>query len=297
MNGSDDVTVFPEDVTGPPELAKDEIAFGFRPGKDRPMNERMPMVAGNWKMYTRARRGPGQGTILVQDVEREAVSYFDDVEVVFAPPFTGLYPLSTLIELDKPHIKLGAQDVYWEDEGAFTGEVSPVMLQDLGVDYVIIGHSERRQFFGETDETVNKKVKAVFAHGMTPILCCGENLEQHEAGETESFVAAQVRDGADGLTAEQAAALVVAYEPIWAIGTGRTAVPEDANDVSRTIRATIGAMYGPPAAMQLRVLYGGSVKPENAAMFFAEPDIDGALVGGAALDAISFSEIIRAARR
>jgi triosephosphate isomerase len=284
-------------VPPPPELAKDEIAFGFRPGKDRHMNERRPMVAGNWKMYTRARRGPGQGTILVQETEQLVAGFWDDVEIVFAPPFTGLYPLSTLIELDKPNIKLGAQDVYWEDEGAFTGEVSPVMLADLGVDYVIIGHSERRQYFGETDETVNKKVKAVFAHGMTPILCCGETLAQREAGETESFVASQVRNGCAGLTPEQAAVLVVAYEPIWAIGTGRTAVPEDANDVARTIRATIGALFGPPAAMTMRVLYGGSVKPENAAMYFAEPDIDGALVGGAALNATSFAEIARAARR
>ena len=284
-------------LPAPPELAKEEIAYGFRPGKDRPMNQRHPMVAGNWKMYTKARRGPGQGTILVQDTEQLIASVWDDVEVVFAPPFTGLHPLSTLIELDKPHIKLGAQDVYWEDEGAFTGEVSPVMLADLGVSYVIVGHSERRQFFGETDETVNRKVKAVFAHDMTPILCCGEDLGQHEAGETEAFVASQVRNGCQGLTAEQAAVLVIAYEPIWAIGTGRTAVPEDANDVSRTIRASIGALFGPPAAMTLRVLYGGSVKPENAAKFFAEPDIDGALVGGAALDAASFADIVRAARR
>jgi triosephosphate isomerase (TIM) len=285
------------ELPAPPELAKDEIAFGFRPGKDRHMNERRPMVAGNWKMYTRSRRGPGQGTILVQETDQLIESVWDEVEVVFAPPFTGLYPLSTLIELDGPHIKLGAQDVYWEDEGAFTGEVSPVMLADLGVDYVIVGHSERREFFGETDETVNKKVKAVFTHGMTPILCCGEDLDQHEAGETEAFVASQVRNGSAGLTSEQAAALVVAYEPIWAIGTGRTAVPEDANDVSRTIRATIGALFGPPAAMSMRVLYGGSVKPENAAMFFSEPDIDGALVGGAALNAASFADIVRAARR
>ena len=162
-------------MPAPPELAKDEIAFGFRPGKDRTMNERRPMVAGNWKMYTKARRGPGQGTILVQDTEPLIVNVWDEVEVVFAPPFTGLYPLSTLIELDKPHIKLGAQDVYWEDEGAFTGEVSPSMLADLGVSYVVVGHSERRQYFGETNETVNKKAKALLAEGLKPIICVGEN--------------------------------------------------------------------------------------------------------------------------
>ncbi len=283
----------PNDELGPPELAPDEIVYGYKPGRERDMNVRRPMVAGNWKMYTQ----PRQGTLLAQDVAEYSEKYTDDVEVVVAPPFTGLYPVSIAIELDKLPIALAAQNVYWEDEGAFTGEIAPPMLTNMAVKYVIVGHSERRQYFGETDETVNKKLKAVFAHGMTPIMCVGESLEQKDAGQTESFVTSQVRNGAQGLTPEAAAKLVIAYEPIWAIGTGRTAVPEDANDVSRTIRATIGAMYGPENAATLRVLYGGSVKPENAAMFFSEPDIDGALVGGASLDATSFTDIVRAAAK
>jgi triosephosphate isomerase len=280
-----------EDLPKPPELAKDEIVYGYRPGKERPMSDRRPVVAGNWKMYTK----PRQGTVLAQDVAELVDGSARDVEVVVAPPFTGLYPVSIAIELDKLSIALGAQDVYWEDEGAFTGEVATGMLTDMAVKYVIIGHSERRMYFGETDADVNKKVKAVFEAGMTPILCCGESLAQKDAGETEAFVTSQVRAGAEGLLPEHAAALIVAYEPIWAIGTGRTAVPEDANDVARLIRATVGAAFGPPAAMTMRVLYGGSVKPENAAMFFSEPDIDGALVGGASLDAHSFAGIVDAA--
>jgi triosephosphate isomerase len=169
------------------------------------------------------------------------------------------------------------------------------MLVELRCTHCIVGHSERREFFGETDETVNKKVHALFSHGITPIMCCGESLATYEAGETQNFVREQIRKGLDGLSDEQALQLIVAYEPIWAIGTGHTPTPERANDVARMIRATIGAMYGAPAAMAARVLYGGSVKPENAAMFFNEPDIDGALVGGAALKADAFSDMIHAA--
>jgi triosephosphate isomerase len=219
-----------------------------------------------------------------------------DVEVAVCPPFTGLKAVSTIIEIDRLSLSLGAQNVYWEREGAFTGEVSPRMLAELRCQYVIVGHSERREHFGETDEMVNRKVRAVFAEGMTPILCVGESLVTREELQTEQFVRTQVMAGAAGLSGEEAARLVVAYEPIWAIGSGRTPTPEAANDVARSIRATIGAMYGPPAAMTMRVLYGGSVKPENARMFFAEPDIDGALVGGASLDADSFAEIVMAAR-
>jgi triosephosphate isomerase len=253
---------------------------------------RTPLVAGNWKMYTTS----GEGAILVQALEQLVGDAFDDVEVAVCPPFTGLKAVSTLIELDSLPIKLGAQDVFWESEGAFTGAISPRMLKELRCDYVIVGHSERREFFGETDETVNRKVHAAFEGGMAPIMCCGESLGVYEAGETDAFVRNQVRLGLAGLNAEQASALVVAYEPIWAIGTGHTPTPEKANDVARMIRATVGALYGPPAAMQCRVLYGGSVKPENATMFFREPDIDGALVGGAALKAESFAGIIQAAR-
>jgi len=254
--------------------------------------KRTPLVAGNWKMYTTS----GEGAILVEDLVQLVGDSFDDVEVAVCPPFTGLKAVSTLIELDALPVKLGAQDVFWEAEGAFTGAVSTRMLKELRCDYVIVGHSERREFFGETDETVNKKVHAVFEGGMAPIMCCGEPFSVYEAGETDDYVRSQVRLGLAGLTAEQASALVVAYEPIWAIGTGHTPTPEKANDVARMIRATVGAMYGPPAALECRVLYGGSVKPENATMFFMEPDIDGALVGGAALKAATFADIVHAAR-
>jgi triosephosphate isomerase (TIM) len=252
---------------------------------------RTPMVAGNWKMYTTS----GEGAVLVDHVQDLISDAWDRVDVVVCPPFTGLKAISTIIELDRLSIGLGAQDVHWEEEGAFTGAVAPRMLAELRCGYCIVGHSERRQYFGETDETVNRKVHALFKHGIEPIMCCGESLDTYDAGETESFVRSQVRAGLAGLTADQASALIVAYEPIWAIGTGRTPVPEKANDVARMIRATIGAMYGPPAAMAARVLYGGSVKPENAAVFFSEPDIDGALVGGAALSAPAFADIVHAA--
>ena len=253
---------------------------------------RTPLIAGNWKMYKTA----GEGAILSQDIAERVSDAWDGVEVAVCPPFIALKSVSTVIELDKLPMKLGAQDCYWEEEGAFTGAISPRMLKDLRCDYVIVGHSERREFFGDTNETVNKKLHAVYGGGMTPILCCGESLETYEAGETDSFVRQQILIGAAGLDAAQAASLVIAYEPIWAIGTGHTPIPEKANDVARMIRATVGAMYGPPAAMSMRVLYGGSVKPENASMFFAEPDIDGALVGGAALKADSFAGIVHAAR-
>ncbi|MCK8113923.1 triose-phosphate isomerase [Anaerosoma tenue] len=256
------------------------------------MTTRHMLVAGNWKMHTTS----GEGAVLIQDIAQRVEEEWNEVEVAVCPPFTGLKAASTVIELDGLRISLGAQDVHWEAEGAYTGAISARMLTELRCDYVIVGHSERREFFGDTDQSVNKKVRAVFDAGMTPIMCCGEALTVREALETESFVRAQVTAGAAGLTSTEAQRLVIAYEPIWAIGTGRTPTPEAANDVCRSIRATIGAMYGPPAAMAVRVLYGGSVKPENAAMFFAEPDIDGALVGGAALKADPFADIVKAAR-
>lgn len=255
------------------------------------MDRRM-LVAGNWKMHTTS----GEGVVLVQSIAQLVEEHWDDVEVAVCPPFTGLKAVSTVIELDRLHIALGAQDVYWEPEGPYTGAIAPRMLADLGCRYVIVGHSERREHFGETDEMVAKKVRAVFDAGMVPIMCCGEPLSVRESMQTEQYVRAQVTSGAQGLSPEEAARLVVAYEPIWAIGTGRTPLPESANDVCRSIRATIGAMYGAPAAMAMRVLYGGSVKPANAAVFFAEPDVDGALVGGASLEAGSFADIVKAAR-
>lgn len=253
---------------------------------------RRPMVAGNWKMFKTA----GEGAILTQNIEQLVSGIWDEVEIVVCPPFTALKSVSTVIELDRLQMGLGAQDVHWEEEGAFTGAIAPRMLTDLRCDYVIVGHSERREYFGETDESVNKKAKAVYAAGMVPIVCVGESLAVREADETESFVRSQVRAAVEGLGPEDAASLVIAYEPVWAIGTGRTPTPEGANDVARAIRATVGATFGQPAAISMRVLYGGSVKPENAHMFFAEPDIDGALVGGAALEAESFAAIAEAAR-
>lgn len=253
---------------------------------------RRPMIAGNWKMYKTA----GEGAILLQNLEELVASAWSKVEVVVCPPFTALKSVSTVIELDRLEIGLAAQNVHWEAEGAFTGEISPRMLKDLRCDYCLVGHSERREMFGETDETVNRKVRALLSAAIRPIVCVGETLAVRESGETEAWVRAQVRSALEGITAEEAARMVVAYEPIWAIGTGRTPTPEQANDVARSVRATIGAMFGAPAAMSCRVLYGGSVKPENAVMFFAEPDIDGALVGGAALEAHSFADIVGAAR-
>lgn len=254
------------------------------------MASRTPIVAGNWKMNTT----PREGVMLVQELVWQ-VEDVSGVEVVVCPPFTGIYPVSVALENEKTDIEIGAQDVFWEESGAYTGEISMKMLLDIDCAYVIVGHSERRQYFGETDETVNRKAKAVFAAGASPIVCVGESLETREAGDTETFVREQVRSGCAGFSADQAAKLVVAYEPIWAIGTGRTATPEQANDVARSIRATLGAMYGAEVAMQVRIQYGGSVTDTNAHLFLGEPDIDGALVGGASLKADSFTTIVKAA--
>jgi len=212
-------------------------------------------------------------------------------EVAVCPPFTALYVAREA--LAGTGLKLGAQDMHWEEQGAFTGEVSPVMLRDVGCEYVIIGHSERRQYFAETDETVNRKLKAAFAHGLTAIVCVGETLAEREAGATEQVVSRQVRQGLAGIAAEQAAAMVVAYEPVWAIGTGRTASSEDANAVCALIRRLAGELFGPAAAAAVRIQYGGSVKPENIGELMAKSDIDGALVGGASLDAATFAKIVK----
>ena len=254
---------------------------------------RKPMMAGNWKMFKTA----GQGAILMQDLEERISPVWDRVEIVVCPPFIALKSVSTVIELDRLRVGLAAQNVHWEPDGAFTGEVSVPMLKDLRCDYCLVGHSERREMFGETDETVSKKVKALLASDIVPIVCVGESLETRDAGETDSFVREQVRGALDGITAEQAASIVIAYEPIWAIGTGRTPTPEAANDVARSIRATVGAMFGQPAAISARILYGGSAKPSNIALFMPEPDIDGALIGGASLEAESFAEMATVAEQ
>jgi triosephosphate isomerase (TIM) len=256
---------------------------------------RKPMIAGNWKMY----KTPAEAVVLAQGIDDllgDDRSVGAAVDAVVCPPFVDLKAVSAVIEFDNSALKLAAQNVYWESEGAFTGEVSPPMLVDVGCTYCIVGHSERREYFGETDDTVNRKVKALFAAGITPIVCCGETLDTRDAGNTDSFVRHQIRAGLDGISSEQAAELVIAYEPIWAIGTGRTPTPESANDVCRSIRATVGAVFGTEAAQQVRVLYGGSAKPENIGFFMPEPDIDGALIGGAALVAESFYSMIKTAR-
>lgn len=254
--------------------------------------KRMPMVAGNWKMYKTA----GEGAILTQKLQNVAEMVQDQVEVVVGPPFTALQSVSVAIEVDRSPVKLAAQNCYWEKEGAFTGEVSPRMLADLRCNYVILGHSERREYFGETNEDVNRKAVAVYEFGMTPIVCCGESLDTRESNNTEAFVSAQISAAIKGLSVGQIEKLVIAYEPIWAIGTGKTATPEMAQAVCSSIRKVVADSFGQPAAEKVRILYGGSVKPENAALFFAKADIDGALVGGAALDADSFGAIIKAAR-
>ena len=250
---------------------------------------RKPIMAGNWKMH----HTHLEAIQVVQKLSyRLSSEDYERCEVVICPSFTSLRSVQTVIEADKLPMGLGAQNVFWEEKGAFTGEVSPPMLAKLGVSYVIVGHSERRELFGETDEMVNQKVKAVFAHGMTPIMCVGETLEEREAGETAAKVSRQVQAGLDGVPAKQVAAMVIAYEPIWAIGTGRTASDDDAQTVCALLRREVTAGFGASAGESVRIQYGGSVKPDNANGLMTQPDIDGALVGGASLDADSFAAIV-----
>jgi triosephosphate isomerase len=253
-------------------------------------NQRKPIMAGNWKMH----HTHLDAIAVVQKLGyRLEPADYERAEVVVCPAFTALRSVQTVIEADHLPILLGAQNVFWEEQGAYTGEVSPGMLAKLAVTYVIVGHSERRQYFGETDEWVNKKVKAVLAHDMIPIMCVGETLEEREAGDTAAKVSGQVKGGLDGLDGDQIGGLVVAYEPIWAIGTGRNATPEDANETIGVIRSMVAGLAGEAAAGAVRILYGGSVKPGNIAALMAMPEIDGALVGGASLDADDFAGIVR----
>ncbi len=248
---------------------------------------RTPIVAGNWKMY----KTTAEAAELARGV-RQAVADLKGVEVVLCPPFTALTAVREAI--GPARIGLGAQNMYFEEQGAFTGEVSPLMLAEL-CQYVILGHSERRQYFGETDDGVNKKAKAALAHNLTPIICVGENLDQNRAGETVAFVGGQVRAAFAGISAQDAARIIIAYEPIWAIGTGVAAVPADVNHIIATsIRGVLAGLYGEAVAQAVRVQYGGSVKPDNMADFAAQPEIDGALVGGASLKADGFAAIVKA---
>lgn len=249
---------------------------------------RIPIIAGNWKMHKTLDEAVAHARQM-----RPKLTEVKGVEKVLCPPFVALAAVRDAIQATD--IKLGAQNMHWEEQGAFTGEISPLMLKGL-CQYVILGHSERRAYFGETDEGVNRKVKAALAHGLTPIVCVGENLEQHEAGQTETWVAGQVRAAFAGLTAEEARRVVLAYEPIWAIGTGHAATPAGANAViGLTIRGTLADLYDETTAQAVRVQYGGSVNAANIGGFMAQPDIDGALVGGASLKAEEFVAIVRIA--
>ncbi len=246
---------------------------------------RTPFIAGNWKMHTNAEECVRLCKAIVGEIDS-----FEGVEVSVCPPFP--YLQNARGALEGSSVRLGAQNVHWEDKGAYTGEVSPTMLSGL-VDDVIIGHSERRQYFGETDDTVNKRLKAALAHGLRPIFCVGETQQERESNETEDVLRRQLRAGLAGVP--WTAASVIAYEPVWAIGTGLAATADQANETIAFIRGLLGELFDSSVAEATRIQYGGSVKPDNAAELFAQPDIDGALVGGASLDAVAFAEIVKAA--
>ena len=249
---------------------------------------RTPIIAGNWKMH----KTVAEAFTLVEEM-REELAQIRGVEKVLCPPFTALYYVSGLLQ--GTDIGLGGQNMYWEEKGAYTGEISPLMLQEL-CRYVIIGHSERRKYFGETDETVNCKVRTAFEHGLTPILCVGENLEQNEGGLTEKWVSGQVEAALDGLTGNQVKTLIIAYEPIWAIGTGKPATGPDANAIiGKVVRHTVASLLGDEVAQAMRIQYGGSVKADDIVEFMSQPEIDGALVGGASIVAEQFIAITRLA--
>ncbi len=254
------------------------------------MADRKPLISGNWKMHLNHLEA-------IQLVQK--LSYvlddadYGSADVSIHPPFTNLRSAQTVLDADNIPIALGAQHCHWEQEGAFTGEISAAMLAKLAVSYVIVGHSERRQLFGETDENVNRRLRAILAAGMTPIMCCGETLEERNAGQAESRITAQVVAGLAGLKRDQVAGMVIAYEPVWAIGTGHTASPHDAQTGCALIREQVRADFGADAAAGVRIQYGGSVKPINIGELMSQPDIDGALVGGASLEVDSFSRIVR----
>lgn len=248
---------------------------------------RTPIIAGNWKMF----KTVSEAISFVNEVKGSTAQ---GVESVICSPFTNL---PALVEATKgTDVHVGAQNLHFEDNGAFTGEISGVMLKDLGVEYVIIGHSERRAYFAESDEIVNKKVVAAFKHGLKPILCVGEKLEEREAGQTKEVCKVQTEAAFAGLSAEQAAQVVIAYEPIWAIGTGKSSTAEDAQDVIGYIRTLVSGLYGAAVADSVRIQYGGSVKPNNIAEYMAQPDIDGALVGGASLESASYIQLVQGAK-
>ena len=250
------------------------------------MNTRTPLIAGNWKMYkTNAEAVDTAGRLV------KLVADTSDVDIMIAPVFTAIDPVSRVVKGSR--VGLGAQNLYWEKEGAYTGEISADMLVSAGCQYVIIGHSERRQYFGETDETVNQKISAAIAANLIPVFCIGETEAERESGNTFSVLDKQVKDGLKEKFVEDLGSLVIAYEPVWAIGTGKTATSDQAQETHKYIRALIDSVIGTALADSVRILYGGSVKPANVAELMAMPDIDGALVGGASLDAESFSQIVK----
>ena len=243
------------------------------------------IIAGNWKMYKTIKDGQELAVALKRELYK-----IENVDIVICPAYTLLAYLAD--DLEDSNIVIGAQDVYWQQEGAFTGEVSGAMLKDAGCQYVIVGHSERRQFFGDTNETVNKKIKACFKYGLTPIICVGENLQERESGSTFKVIENHIQGSLAEISAEDILKTVIAYEPVWAIGTGKTATSDQAQEVHKYIRDLLRKMYGEEVAQSIRIQYGGSVKPENIAELIGKPDVDGALVGGASLKADSFSAIV-----
>jgi triosephosphate isomerase len=248
---------------------------------------RKPIIAGNWKMH----KTLAEAKSFLEQVKTKVPSKEKVDSVICAP---ALFLQQLVADSKGTDVQIGAQNMHFEKSGAFTGEISPHALADLGVKYVIIGHSERREMFNETDESVNKKVHAAFAHGLIPIMCCGETLKQRESGQTNTVVGDQVKKGLAGLTEDQVKQAVIAYEPIWAIGTGRSSSASDANEVCAYIRQVVAEQFSQEAAQSIRIQYGGSVKPENIKEYLSQPDIDGALVGGASLEADSYLKLLEA---
>jgi len=249
------------------------------------MLNRRPLIAGNWKMFKTCSEAVETAGQLVK-----LLAMTSDIDVMIAPPFTALTPVSDVVRGSR--VSLGAQNLFWETEGAYTGEISPAMLVSTGCKYVIIGHSERRQYFDETDETVNKKIKAAIKNDLIPVLCVGESEKERESKETFSVLDNQIKKGIEGFSSDDLETLVIAYEPVWAIGTGKTATTDQAQEAHQFLRSVLEKSFGNMLAKSIRILYGGSVKPNNIAELMAMPDIDGALVGGASLDPETFSKIV-----
>ncbi len=247
---------------------------------------RTPVIAGNWKMN----KTVAEAVALASEI-KEKVAGVENVKIIVCPVFTAVKSVADVLK--GTNVKVGAQDMYWETSGAFTGEVSGEMLLEAGAEYVIIGHSERRQYFGETNETVNKKLKKALSIGLKPIVCIGETLADREGGNTEAVVEKQVREGFVGLTAEEMKGTIIAYEPVWAIGTGKTATAEQAEAVHAFVRNLVAQLWDKETADAVVIQYGGSMKPENVASLLAQPDIDGGLIGGAALKADSFEKLVK----